>query len=160
MVFNQGGGSRENKHESKNINKILLGANKWNEDKIGLHDKEWWGGVTLTCGFEKVTLELDDEKEEVSRLKGKSIPNRTVRAKPRSGNRLSRWLEQTEQEGRKRDEAGMPGGVRSQRNLLFTVKTLDYILRVMGRPKTSEDLKVTKGFLEEVLLELIKNEVE
>lgn len=54
----------------------------------------------------------------------------------------------------------MPGGVRSQRNLSFTVKTLDYILRVMRRLKTSEDLKVLKGFLEEVLLELIKNEVE
>lgn len=54
----------------------------------------------------------------------------------------------------------MPGGVRSQRNLSFTVKILDYILRVMQRLKTSEDLKVTKGFLEEVLLELIKNKVE
>lgn len=43
---------------------------------------------------------------------------------------------------------------------MSTVKTLGYILRTMGRLKTSEGLEIRKGFLEEVSLELIKDEVE
>lgn len=44
-------------------------------------------------------------------------------------------------------------GTRSERNLLSTIRTFCYILRVMGRLKTSRGLEIRKGFLEEVSLE-------
>lgn len=44
-------------------------------------------------------------------------------------------------------------GARSERNLLSTIRTFCYILRVMGRLKTSRGLEIRKGFLEEVSLE-------
>lgn len=41
---------------------------------------------------------------------------------------------------------------------MATVRTSSNSLRVLGRSKTSESLKVRKGLLEEVSLELIKDE--
>lgn len=66
-------------------------------------------------------------------------------------------MEQTEQGERKGDEVEDSSKGQGERNLLAIVKTLGYILRVMGRLSTSGNLEARKGFLEEMSLELIKD---